>query len=212
MARTVLNGLAFLTVATLPSAASNTGAVFASAGVLWCSNGVNWIPLGPVTVASALVGSFTFNTVSTYLTQPYKVPANTLAVGSTFRITICGTCTSTVANTVTAVVRIGTAGTTADTAVLSFGWLSAASGSNIPFKIEAIVTIRTLTASGTVQANISVMNSGTTGIAQQTNNVNGNGTTAAYNATVANFIGLSMSASAATTTMTINTATVEQVV
>lgn len=170
------------------------------------------MPLNRQWPASAKVAnSAAINTVETYISAVFPLPANTLAVGSVFRITVYGTCTSTAANLSTFTIRLGTAGTVADTAVLAATCTAAASGINIAFKVEFLVVVRTIGAGGTDVASGSIDNTGVTGIAATTNNVAGNGTTAAVNTTIANFLGVSYKSAAATTTCTFNNVVVEQV-
>lgn len=212
MARPFLNGVQLPSVAALPAAASNTGVILCSAGILWFSNGVAWIPITAVQKPAATVAnSAAVNTAETYISAAYSLPAGTLYVGAAFRIVILGTCTSTAANVSTLTIRLGTAGTTADTAVLAAVCTAAASGTGVPFRFEAIVTIRTIGATGTVTAGVSLVNSGVTGISNAAAVVSGTGATAAVNTTVGNFLGASIKSAGTTTTSTITQATVEQI-
>lgn len=156
-----------------------------------------------VTATSAI------NTASTYITPSTPIAANVLQVGSTYRIFISGTCTSTAANVSTFVLRLGTAGTTADTSVCTVTCTGATSGTSIPFTAVFYVTIRTTGTSGTAMGCGSITNTGTTGISS--NGVGGGGSTTAVtiNTTVQNFVGVSYSSAATTTTCTFQTRVVE---
>jgi hypothetical protein len=163
-------------------------------------------PSTPSVAASAAI-----NTTATYITPSTPIPANTLQVGTTYQITVSGTCTSTAANVSTFVLRLGTAGTTADTSVCSVTCTAAASGTTIPFTAFFRVTIRTTGSAGTAMGSGCIINTGITGISS--NGVGGGGSTAtsAVNTTVANFVGVSYSSAATTTTCTFQIAFVEVV-
>ena len=213
MSRAVKNGLLFESIATLPAASSNNGVVMqGSNGILFFSNGTVWLPLNRRYPASASVANSSgLNTVETYISAAFPIPANTLVAGMAFRVTAYGTCTSTVANLSTFTVRFGTAGTTSDATVLAATCTAAASGTTIPFKFEAIVTIRTIGATGTVTASVQIVNNGVTGISAAAVTVAGTGSTLTMNTTVANFLGLSYKSAASTTTSTFDQVVVEQV-
>ena len=213
MPKQVLNGLSFPAVSTLPSASSNTGAIFTSAGVLWYSNGVAWVQLGSIVrAASATTALVVSSTTDTYVTPAYDIPANTLYAGATFRIKIVGYCTSTAANSVSLNLRIGTSGTTSDAAIVAGSVTAATTGSNTGFTIEATVTIRSIGASGAVFGTVVLVNSGVTGLSNVATAVAYTTSSPTVATTGALFIGVSMKSSATTTAFTISTATVEQVV
>ena len=107
--------------------------------------GANDIPLSDpngtlnawITPASSIgPTSSAINTVETYLTPQFKLPANTLVAGNSFRITLTGTNTSTVANLSTFTIRLGTAGTNADTSLGTITATSATSGTNVPVQCK----------------------------------------------------------------------------
>ncbi len=210
--RTALNGLGFSVVTTLPAAASNSGVIMQGPnGILFFSNGTAWLPLNSRYPASASVSTSSgLNTVETYISAAFPIPANTLTAGMAFRIKAFGTCTSSVAKTSTFTVRLGTAGTTADTSVLAATATSSGSGTSIPFMVEAIVTIRSIGSGGTAVASVALVNTGITGVSTTATVVVGAGTTAAVNTTLANFLGISYLSSGSTTTCTFNQVTVEQ--
>jgi hypothetical protein len=162
-------------------------------------------------VFSSVAASSAINTASTYITPSASIPANTLQVGATYRIIVTGTCTSTAANVSTFVLRLGTAGTTSDTSVCTVTCTGATSGTAVPFTAVFYVTIRTIGSSGTAMGSGSITNTGTTGISS--NGVGGGGSTTAVtvNTTVANFVGVSYSSAASTTTCTFQMAIVEAV-
>lgn len=204
-----------------------------TSGNLLTSNGTTWLSSPPhtITLTGAVLGSGTttiattmalpeaatvansaaINTTETYITSAYQIPANNLAAGDVFKITIQGTCTSTVANLSTFNVRFGTAGTTADTIILATTCTSAVSGTNTPFMFEAWVTVRTIGAPGTAIASSRISNTGVLGISDTPNVIAGNGTTANITTTGALFLGVSYVTAAVTTTSTFYTAVVEKV-
>jgi hypothetical protein len=163
----------------------------------------------PVGNTASVAVSAALNTVETLITPATPIPANFLQVGTTYRITVSGTCTSTVANLSTFTIRLGTAGTVADTSIATITCTAAASGAAIPFQAVFYVTIRSIGAGGTAMGSGSLVNTGITGISA--NGVGGGGSTAtaAVNTTVANFIEVTYKSAAATTTSTFQMAIVE---
>jgi len=133
-----------------------------------------------------------------------------LVVGSVIRIPIAGTCTSTAANTSTFRVRIGTAGSTADGVIATFVTGAAqTSGTTIPFHGEIMLTVRTIGASATITGDMTLLNSGTTGIATVTTQVI-SPTAASFNSTTAAmFIDVTYQSAATTTTSTFNQAAIK---
>jgi hypothetical protein len=187
----------------------------AGSGIALTSTGVD-SGTGDVTIAKLLpsksqaANSGALNTTETYISAAFSIAANVLVVGMAFRITAYGTCTSSAANLSTFTVRFGTAGTTSDASVLAATCTAALSGTTVPFKFEAIVTIRTIGATGTITASAQIVNNGITGISTATTPVvAGTGTTLTMNTTVGNFIGLSYKSAASTTTCTFNQVVVE---
>jgi hypothetical protein len=167
-----------------------------------------WIE-DPVLGAALVSASGAINTTETYISPSFPIPANTLQVGTTYRITVAGTCTSTVGNVSTFTLRLGTAGTTADTSVCTVTCTGATTGTSVPFMAEFFVTIRSIGSGGTAMGAGKVVNSGTTGISS--NGVGGGGSTAtsAVNTTVQNFLGVSYKTALATTTSTFQIGVVE---
>lgn len=166
-------------------------------------------PLHSATSAS----SSAINTVETIIgggsaagTKP--IPANTLRVGSVIRITILGTNTSSAANATTFRVKLGAAGTTADTTVASAAVTSATTGTNIPFKIVIEFTVRAIGASGSLIGSMTVTNTGITGIAAVTNTIV-ELTPVAFSTTIDNYITLTHQTAAATTTSTFKNVNIE---
>jgi hypothetical protein len=224
MAQTLINsdGIASSAITraklnTTTAASAVIAKVLAGSGIALTSTGVD-AGTGDVTVAmlfpskSQSANSGALNTTETYISAAYSIAANTLAVGMAFRITAYGTCISTAANLSTFTVRFGTAGTTADATVLAATCTAAVTGTTVPFKFEAIVTIRTIGSTGTVTAGVQIVNNGVTGISSATTPVVvGTGTTLTMNTTVGNFLGLSYKSAATTTTATFNQVIVEQV-
>ncbi|MEK7153067.1 MAG: hypothetical protein AAB834_03905, partial [Patescibacteria group bacterium] len=80
------------------------------------------------------------------------IPANALRVGDTFRITAYGRCTTTGSTTVR--LHFGTAGTTADTALFGATPPLVASTTTLAgIAFDALVTVRSIGASGGIMAN-----------------------------------------------------------
>ncbi len=210
MADVTLAGTAAAAVPVPPAGAQ---ALYAdtTSGLLSSKNPAgNASPIAPnqSNVASS-AASAAINTAETIITPAFQIPANFLQVGTTYRITVSGTCTSTVANLSTFTLRIGPNGTTADTSIATITCTAAASGTTIPFTATFLVTIRSIGAGGTVMGSGMIVNSGVTGISS--NGVGGGGATAtaAVNTTVANFLELTYKSAATTTTCTFQQAVIE---
>lgn len=162
--------------------------------------------------AATVAASAAINTTETIvagLTQSVRMPANYLQVGSTFRVTLNGTNTSTVANNSTFRARFGTAGTTADTSLWTAVVASAASGTTVPFQVVVTFTVRTIGASGTIAGTAVVLNQGTTGISTLTLNAIPL-TVSAINTTATSYLTISYQSAAATTTSTFQNGIIEQ--
>ena len=114
-----------------------------------------------------------------------SLPANNLLVGTTIKFYASGTMTGT-APTILPALRIGTAGTIADTQVCATvaAMLTTATG----WQVEGFFTVRSVGSSGTAIGQIRTM-----GEALATSNrVSAQSTTIALNTTVANFLSLTM--------------------
>jgi hypothetical protein len=213
MTRLALAGLGFPVVATLPAASSNSGVILQGPnGILFFSNGTIWIPLNqqfPSSAISASSGSIVSS--ETYVSAPFQIPANSLAVKMVFRIKAYGVATSSSAKSATFNVRMGTGGTISDTLLLALAATSATTGTSIPFEFEALVTIQALTSSGKAVASARLINNGITGISAVSTVVAGAGVQATINTTVAQFVGLSYVSAASGASVIFNQVTVEQV-
>jgi hypothetical protein len=189
--------------------AGNTTAPIVNSASGWTSLVITSQP-GLATPSLAIVAaSSAINTTATYITPATPIPAGALLVGTTYRITITGICTSSAANVSTFVLRIGTNGTTADTAVASVTCTAATSGTGVAFTAVFYLTVRTIGSGGTCWGGGSIINTGITGISS--NGVGGGASASAVtvNTTVKNFIGVSYSSAATTTTCTFEQAFVE---
>lgn len=160
--------------------------------------------------ASIVAASAAINTVETLLVKTSALPANRLVAGTTLRVTLWGTCTSTAANVSTFRIRIGTNGTTADGVVQTVATaVAATTGTAVTFTVTFDIVIRTTGASATSHGSMTLLNSGTTGIAAQTTQ-NILPTFATFNTTTANnVISITYQAAAATTTTTFQGANIE---
>lgn len=140
-----------------------------------------------------------------------RIYANMLKVGTVIRATLEGTCTSTAANASTFRFRLGTAGTTSDGVIGSAATnVAATSGTNIPFKCEMVLTVRTIGGSATLAGYCTLINTGTTGISaveSQTVDL----TATAFDSTVDNWLEVTYVAAASTTTSTFKNAFIEVV-
>lgn len=144
------------------------------------------------------------------------IPANSLMIGQVIRVTLFGTCTSTAANATTFRVRLGTAGTTADTAILTAATPTAATtGTTIPFQAILTLTVRTLGAAATCSGHLDIRNqsgaavgTASTGIMVIPTQIV-SGTAATFSTTTANYLSVTHQTGAATTTNTFQEAFVE---
>lgn len=162
----------------------------------------------PATVTVANLAAIT--TTQVYVSSPLAIAANALKVGSVFRITAHGTCTSSVANTSTFTVRLGAANN-GGTSLLATNLTAAVTGTDIPFVFEAIIVVRTLGASGTATCFTKLQNTGVTGISTTTLVVNGDGTDVTIDTTGALNVGLSFTGGGASTPVTFRTILVESI-
>ena len=138
------------------------------------------------------------------------IPANTLKVGSTYRITASGVCTSSAANASNFRIRIGTTTLTGVIAAVATP-TAAASGTNVPFSINFLVTVRSIGASGTAIGSTVLLNNGVTGVSAAAVVVDQVTTAVTINTTVALLFELTYQAAAATTTCTFHNASIEQI-
>lgn len=163
---------------------------------------------------SATGATGAINTTETIITgglNNARIYANQLKVGSTIRAILQGTCTSTVANASTWKFRLGTAGTTSDAAIMTAAnSVAAASGTTIPFEATLMLTVRTIGASATAMGYLKLINTGVTGISAVAEQVV-QGTMAAFDSTVNNWLSATYVSAATTTTSTFQVASIEVV-
>lgn len=170
--------------------------------------------IGHNALASIVATSGAINTTETIIVgglNNIRIKANSLKVGTLLRFTLQGTCTSTAANASTWKLRFGTAGTTSDAAIVTAAnSVAAASGTNIPFVAELVMTVRTIGAAATCSGYLRLINTGVTGIsAVESQTVAA--TVAAFDTTVDNWIEATYVAAATTTTSTFQNAFAEMV-
>lgn len=132
------------------------------------------------------------------------IPANSLQIGNVLRFTMHGTCTSSIANTSTFTLRMGTAGTgTTDasvaTAVTS---IAAVTGTAVGFTAILDFTVLTIGSTGTISGSMLLLNTGITGISANNTQSIPLTVTATLNTTTANYIEVTYKSAATTTTST----------
>lgn len=183
------------------------------------SNNLGATLLGGISASTANTGAI--NTTETIIAGGVNtavIPANSLQIGTTFRFTVFGTCTATVANVSTFRIRMGTAGTTGDTLIATAATqASAAAGTNIPFWVDCMFTVRTIGGAGTIVGSLRLLNeppaaatvatalTGISVIPVQVIQL----TPAAINTTTANYIEMTYQTAAATTTSTFQNGIIE---
>ena len=134
-----------------------------------------------------------------------SLPANTLAVGDTFKITAMGLHTNTLAaSTSIYKIRIGSTTLTGAVAVSNSFDNGVIAKTNLIVKIEALLMVQSITASGTILGQIHV-DKGFTSPTVPT----GGTSAVALNTTVANLIELTFQSGAATTTHTFHAGIIE---
>lgn len=153
--------------------------------------------------ASIVANSSTITSTDTYVTAAYLIAASTLAAGNRFRITMYGNYTPNNPGTdyMTFTVRFGTAGTTADTSILSATAAPTPTHNGIYYQFD--VTVRTTGSSGTVLCNGNGISLNTDGVQL--------GSSTTINTTNALYLGLSVKNSSSADSLIVTMATVEQV-
>lgn len=170
------------------------------------NNGLS-IPSKPIIATSAGI-----NTTETYIPTAIALPANNLLPGTTYRLSLYGTCTTTAANISTFTVRVGTTGTTPasdTTATAALATVAAATaGTSIPFKVIIDITCRAIGASTLLECAMTGHNMNTTttqgiigsaAIGASFGSVTATGT---FNNNTALFLNVSYKSAATTTTST----------
>jgi hypothetical protein len=159
--------------------------------------------------ASNTSASSAINTTDTIIVKTPALAASRLLAGTVIRIVLVGTCTSTAANISTFTVRWGTNGTTADGTVAAIATsVAATSGTNTGFKAVIDLTVRTVGASATSEADMDLESDGNIGIVATQNVKLVAGT--AFNTTTANgILSVSYKSAATTTTSTFQEAFIE---
>jgi hypothetical protein len=136
------------------------------------------------------------------------LPVNALKVGSTILIKASGVCTSTVANASNFRFRIGATTLTGAIAAVVTP-TAAASGTNVPFSVEMLVTVRAVGVSGTAIGSATLLNNGVTGVSNAAVAVNQVTSPVTIDTTAALRLELTYQAAAATTTCTFHNALIE---
>lgn len=200
-------------------AAALTNETGSGAAVFGTSPTLNGATLSGATTVTgqgeATAASSAINTSETILVQSgggtsgAALAANRIVAGTRIRVTLIGTCTASAANASHFRIRIGTAGTTSDTAAYDMATSnSATSGNNIPFRVVMDMVVRAPGASATSYGEYTIINQGVTGLSTA------NATTAiptmtAFDTTAADFITVTYVSAVNTTTSTFQTASLE---
>ncbi len=148
------------------------------------------------------------STVETYISV--ALAQQVLAAGDTYKITVYGTTTSSGANTTSLKVKVGSGGSTSDATIFTGALVAATSGTNVPWKAEFFITIRTTGTSGTLVTVGSLMNDGTTGIYTLPNKVFAPAT-GSINTTAGNQFGISLVSTSANTASTVYSVVAEMI-
>ena len=217
---------------TTPGTLTTTGLLTSSSGIT-SAGSINFTQLAPITAgqyvlvnaASGLLGlaqvpvntarisnTGNISTSETILTQTSSAMlANSMQAGDSFRITLQGICTSSATNASTFRVRMGTAGTTADTAIGSASITAASTGSGIAYSVLIVFTVRSIGASSAIGGFMNLINTaGVTGISATTPLVIAL-SVATFDSTAANFISVTYQSAASTTTSNFVIAIIEKI-
>lgn len=134
------------------------------------------------------------------------IPANTLVVGSVYRIEAWATMTSTAANVVTMRMRLGPT-TLTGTVVDSINPTATTTASTDSFKVEALLTVRSVGATGTVTGGVSMFGGASQPFAVATR-IDQLSSTVTIDTTVANILEFTAQTAAGTTTVTFRQAVI----
>jgi hypothetical protein len=156
---------------------------------------------GPPGAVAAIVSPLSINTPQT-LVVSYSVPANTIATGTTYRIVAYGTGTSSVANVNSFKILYNSQ------AIATFSMTAAASGSNVAFRVEFLVTFQSPTVAETTAI---FSNNGAAGLYTALQLIMAPANTTGLTTTGNANLELDYASAAATTTATFDTAIVELV-
>jgi len=130
----------------------NTDTITPSTGTLAISGNLTVSGTAPAYIPTSITSTTTIsNTTDTYVTPVFSIPANGVAAGATYMVTVAGTYTYASAGTgnITINLRLGTAGTTSDNVVVNMVSTCGTGSTNTSFVINAYVTFRSLGSSGT---------------------------------------------------------------
>jgi hypothetical protein len=158
--------------------------------------------ISPLTTSGSLTAALTTTAATETLVTNNIIPANSLAVGSTYRILAYGIRTGTNTATATYNIRIGTT-TAANAGTIAATGTVATTATASVIKIEGLVTVRTTGASGTVLGSVDHVY-GTTPLVTNTT------TAVAVDTTSVNYLKLTMN-SGTTNTYTFYVASIQQV-
>lgn len=144
-----------------------------------------------------------FSTVEKYVSPATFSITGGMTAGQAFRITLFGTCTSSVGNTTTFKIKYGANGTTADATIATVTFGASNTGTNTPFRIDVDFIALTIGGTGTGTGTITLFTSGNgTGITAFTGSTNGI-TAASFANNVTGILGLTMTSGAVTTTFNV---------
>jgi hypothetical protein len=136
------------------------------------------------------------------------VPAGLLLAGSSFIGTLFYSTTTGGTGTITVRLRGGTAGTTADTALMTYA-LGASTNATVSGRLDIVVHVRTIGASATTYGSMQHSKSGTNGPGGSGQFGTIVGTSAAFNSTTATTFHLDWQCTATTPSLVMQTASLE---
>lgn len=150
---------------------------------------------------TSLTSTLSITTTETVVIQARLQPGQ-LQVGTSLRLYAHGSYTASASGSITPALRVGTAGTTADTTLANttaIGSVSAAAG----FRIEGSMTVRSIGSSGTVVGSVGgIINNGSNKESAQT-------ATVAINTTILNYLSLTLLGAGTSPSITVVEATIE---
>lgn len=162
--------------------------------------------------ANLITATSAITTTETIILKTPLMPANRFSVGSRVRVSIRGTATATGSTTPVFSIRIGTAGTTADTLAFTATGTSASpallGGTNVVFNTYLEMNVTAIGSSSTITGNMQIYSGGANGISS-TAVQNVLPTVAAFNNTNANFLTVTYKSTAAGISVTIQECFIE---
>jgi len=186
----------------------NTDTIVPSSGTLAITGNLTVSGTAPAPNVIGTVSTTTISTATeTYVTPTYLIAANTLVAGQAYKLTISGYYSLSANQTTAFNLRLGTAGTTADTLIAGLTGSTTNVGT-VGFVIQCQLTVRTIGSSGSAIGIVSVVGGGSGIYGTGANAIYAGNSAVTVNTTGALYLGLSISAGGTSNTFYVCQATV----